>query len=403
MSDAGRPGVLYLSYDGMLEPLGQGQVVAYLERLSDAFRIHLISFEKPHDLAQGAKVAAIRQRLAAAAITWHPQTYHKRPRIVSTVWDMTRATFTALILARRERLSLFHARSVLSAAMLRPAVLLTRGRFLLDIRGFWADERVDGGIVAAGGVVDRVIRLIERSALRAADHIVTLTHASVPALQHDDRFGHPSAPITVIPTCADLTAFHPAAASSAPHPFVLGYVGQIGGWYRFDRMVELFEDFRRARPDATMLVINRAQQEEIHRIFAKAGVPRDRYEVRGADIREVPEQIRRMTVALSINAENFSNTARAPTKLAEYLGCGIPCISSAGVGDVADILEDDRVGIVIRDFSPEGRRAAVQQMFSLLDDPEVEQRCVAAAASRFALTTGVEAYRGIYRALAGAA
>ena len=40
-------GVLYISYDGMLEPLGQSQVVlAYLEKLAPGRRIHLISFEK---------------------------------------------------------------------------------------------------------------------------------------------------------------------------------------------------------------------------------------------------------------------------------------------------------------------------------------------------------------------
>lgn len=149
MSGTGQPGVLYLSYDGMLEPLGQGQVVAYLEQLSDEFRIHLISFEKAYDNAQSEKVAALRQRLSVAGITWHPQTYHKRPPIVSTLWDMMRAAVTAVMLGRSEQISLFHARSILSAAMLRPAVVLTRGRFLVDIRGFWADERVDGGIVTA--------------------------------------------------------------------------------------------------------------------------------------------------------------------------------------------------------------------------------------------------------------
>ncbi len=28
------PGILYISYDGMLEPLGQSQVVGYLEKLA---------------------------------------------------------------------------------------------------------------------------------------------------------------------------------------------------------------------------------------------------------------------------------------------------------------------------------------------------------------------------------
>ena len=44
------PSVLYISYDGIMEPLGQSQVVRYMERLSPEYSIHLISFEKRDDL-----------------------------------------------------------------------------------------------------------------------------------------------------------------------------------------------------------------------------------------------------------------------------------------------------------------------------------------------------------------
>ena len=38
--------ILYLSYDGMTDPLGQSQVLPYLAGLSKkGFRFHLISFE----------------------------------------------------------------------------------------------------------------------------------------------------------------------------------------------------------------------------------------------------------------------------------------------------------------------------------------------------------------------
>ena len=66
------------------------------------------------------------------------------------------------------------------------------------------------------------------------DHIVTLTQSSVDLLRDDPRFGHPVAPITVIPTCADLELFTPGARGDERDPFVVGYVGQIGPWYRFD-------------------------------------------------------------------------------------------------------------------------------------------------------------------------
>lgn len=396
-----KPGVLYLSYDGMMEPLGQGQVIAYLERLAGEFRIHLISFEKPADLARTDALRALEARLAAAGISWHQQRYHKWPRFVSTVWDMARATLAAIAIARREQIVVLHARSVLSAAMLYPAKLFSRARFIVDIRGFWVDERVDGGQITAGGIMYRLLRCMENAMLSAANRIVALTHASARALRDDPRFGWPAASVEVIPTCADLDAFTPAKTS--PAGFVVGYVGQIGGWYRFDRMVELFAEFRHVRPEATMLVINRSHHDEMHRIFAHYGIPRDSYVVRGAELAEVPAEVRQMTVALSINAVNFANIARAPTKLAEYLACGVPCLSSEGVGDVEEILEGECVGVVVRDFSDKGKRAAVARMLALLDDPDLSGRCVETARRRFALSDGVASYRRLYRELSARA
>ena len=38
--------VLYISYDGISEPLGQSQIIPYLKKLSYDNDIHLITYEK---------------------------------------------------------------------------------------------------------------------------------------------------------------------------------------------------------------------------------------------------------------------------------------------------------------------------------------------------------------------
>src|SRR5678815_964844 len=80
--------ILYISYDGMLEPLGQSQVLAYLEKLAAGRTIHLISFEKPDDWKESSHREAVRRRIAAAGIAWHPLRYHKRPTAPATAYDI---------------------------------------------------------------------------------------------------------------------------------------------------------------------------------------------------------------------------------------------------------------------------------------------------------------------------
>ena len=80
--------VLYLSYDGILEPLGQSQVLRYLERLALDHKIVLISFEKPEDWQQVERREALRKQIREAGITWIPLRYHKRPSALATAFDI---------------------------------------------------------------------------------------------------------------------------------------------------------------------------------------------------------------------------------------------------------------------------------------------------------------------------
>ena len=95
----------------------------------------------------------------------------------------------------------------------------------------------------------------------------------------------------------------------------------------------------------------------------------------------------------------FSKQASAPTKLVEFLGCGIPCLANAGVGDMAGILREDRVGIAVDGFDEPSLAQGVDDLLALCQDPDVRERCVASARRRFSLDEGVARYRAIYQAL----
>lgn len=397
-----KPRSLYMSYDGMMEPLGQSQVVAYLTRLAEDFTIHLISFEKRSDTDRSEAAQSMHRALARSGIVWHPQRYHKRPKLVSTVYDMARAAIVAVAVARRGRIRVMHARSLLSAAMILPALYVCKGRLVFDIRGFWTDERVEGGVVARGSIVERALRVLERAIFHRADHIVTLTRSSVALLRDDPRFGRPRAPITVIPTCADLDLFTPEddrSGDRSGEPFTVGYVGQIGPWYRFDAMIALYAAFVRRRPDARMLVVNRSQQAEVRRAFQAAGIVENRSEIVAASRSDVAGHIRRMDVGIVLMIDAFSNFARAPTKLAEYLACGIPCVGDAQVGDLQAILDGERVGVTLRDHTPGEYDRAVDRILAATDDAGLAARCVASARRHFSLEDGAARYRAIYLSL----
>ena len=391
--------VLYLSYDGILEPLGQSQVLAYLEQLAPGRQIHLLSFEKPRDWENVAYRDAVSRRIAEAGIAWHPHIWRNRPRIIAAVYNLLIGMAAAVSISIRQKVSLFHARSIMCSAMALPALLLRRGKLISDIRGFWPDERVDAGLIRPGGLVYRVLKAIERISLRRSAAIVTLTEASVPILRDDPRFGKPRAQVTVIPTCVDLDRFHPAGQGKWDE-FILGYVGSFGTWYMLDETVELFAALRERAPDARFLIVNRNDHDAIRAALARSGIPESSCELRSARFGEMPDLIAQMTAGLCFVRPQFSKISSAPTKFAEYLACGVPVVATEGVGDLGDIIRSGGVGLSVSEFDPEELAKTAEALLKLVNKPRIRERCRSVAEQRFSLDAGVARYRTIYEALA---
>jgi glycosyltransferase involved in cell wall biosynthesis len=393
------PGILYISYDGMLEPLGQSQVIAYLEKLAPGRRIHLISFEKDSDWADTPARAAIRHRLDRAGISWHPKRYHKSPTAAATAFDIAVGSALAITLIRRHNLDIVHARSYVAASMALASKKITGAEFLFDMRGLWADERVDGGLWPKDGQLYRAAKAMERQFLLAADHVVTLTHASEGEIRRFDYLRGRTLPISVIPTCADLARFDIKGLPQR-QPFILGYVGGVGTWYLLDEMLECFQLLRAELPDSRLLIVNRHDHQLIRARAAAIGIDQSAMEIVAAEHQDMPGQVARMSAGMALIKPTYSKIASAPTKLAEYLGCGIPCLGNSRVGDMAEILEGRKVGVAIDGFSRSELADGVRRLVALTQEPAIQERCRLAAVDLFSIDTGVAAYAAIYDRLA---
>src|SRR5206468_9419391 len=132
---------------------------------------------------------------------------------------------------------------------------------------------------------------------------------------------------------------------------------------------------------------------------AALGITAGELELVAASHAEVPALIARMSAAMALIKPAYSKIASAPTKLGEYLGCGIPCLGNAGVGDMQEVLEGRRVGIAVRDFSDGHLREGMRRLVALVRDENVQQRCRETAVELFSLAQGVAGYEAIYREL----
>ena len=101
---------LFLTYDGLLDPLGGSQILPYLRSIAHHPRpLHIVSFEKSSRFVYGAK--HLRTKLAQDGIAWTPLSFTERFGKLGKLWDLGRMYTTCLLLQWRHRFGVIHCRS----------------------------------------------------------------------------------------------------------------------------------------------------------------------------------------------------------------------------------------------------------------------------------------------------
>ena len=394
--------VLYISYDGMLEALGQSQVLNYLFGLAEkGWNVHLISFEKKEDWDRQTLRGPIAQQISAAGISWHPLRYHKRFSFLATLFDVMVGGGFALYFCWRYRFALVHARSYVAALIALLPVHLFRTRFLFDMRGLWADEKADEGSWSRKSLIYKFVKVCERKFFGCADKVVTLTEAVVTDIKTFPYMVGRDFSYVVIPTCADTNRFKPPKQKLASDNLVLGYVGSVRGWHRFDKVLEFFARLLRVRNEARLLVLNRGDHEFIHKLYTDLELPVEAFEVREVLFNEIQDQIGQIDVGIDFGKADLpGNSGRVPTRFGELLSCGVPCIYNRGIGDIEAIIERYSVGALVDEFNSDSYDRGIDSILATLARPGIGQECREVALRYFSLTKGITKYDETYTELA---
>lgn len=369
--------ILFLSYDGMTDPLGQSQVIPYLAGLTThGYRFTILSCDKKEKY--DSDKSAVENILKDLPIKWVSIPYHKSPPIVSSLYDLMMMKRKIRSLHKKDPFDMVHTRPgvpTLAALWMKKKFKV---KFLNDIRGFWADERVDGGMWDLTKPVYRYVykffKKHEEECVEKADQVVCLTYAAEKIIQTWKHIPRQPIPLTVIPCSADLEFFNPRninvtqrilrreQVKISPSEIIFSYLGSIGGWYLTHEMMELCKVLCDTIPNAKFLFISPHRHHEIKAAAANAGIPSEKISVTKASRAEVPVFLSFSHYSLFFIKPCYSKISSSPTKHGEIMSMGIPVITNAGVGDVADIVKKYDSGFIVDSFSREAYQKIADQI-----------------------------------------
>lgn len=401
---------LYICYFSVKQPLVQTQVIPYLLEIAKmGTALSLLTFEPD----PGEDLAAIGRDLAENGVKWHWLRYHKKPSAVATAYDVFRGALLVRKIINSEGVDILHGRVHIPTLMgaLGRRISTHKPKLLFDIRGFFPEEYTDAGVWPEGGWLFRAAKRVERWLLKESDGFVVLTEKARDVLFPESRatgFDVLGRPVEVIPCCVDFQGRFARTVVDSDHGtlpeqldtsgrYVIAHVGALGGLYLTEEIADFLAAAKSVDPRVFALFLTQTDQRHIIRCLESRGFTKSDYFIGKVRPDHVPEYLAKAQAGLSFVKSSFATVSRSPTKIAEYLACGLPLVSNRGIGDVDSLISDHHVGVLVDDFSSASYVKAFNELRSLGD---IGARCKQTARAGFDLgSIGGERYRRIYKRL----
>lgn len=399
--------ILYISYNGLLEPILDSQAIPYMRGLNAALGIEfvLFTFEKKKNLLEYGpqRIKQRKEDLRKNGIKWVWARYHKSPHFLAKLIDLTSGFIATFILLFVYKISSIHARSAIAGVMAIIPAKFMRKKFLFDMRASLSDEAIGLGLARDGSLKHSLLNIVEKILLESSDGIVVLTKKHYGYL--GNRFIMKKRPkaVEVIPCCVDLDKFRliprDKAANKEERKFTFMYLGKFGSLYLIEELLDYFIVYKKLFPNSQILFVTQDDSTYVYNACKEKRINFDDIRVYKPKFEEIPDLISQADCGIFfINPKR--KFASFPIKLGEFLSCGVPVVINSGIGDTQELVEKYRVGVVVKDFSVDSYRHTSGLLQDLIKEGNaLRYRCRKAAERELSLDIGVARYRKIYNAL----
>lgn len=335
--------IAYITIDGILEPLGQSQILSYLLLMSREYDFTIYSLEKFDDLKNLIEVDLLNMKLKEKNINWKYSIY-KKNRLLSKF-----NFFKLLILILRNkpyRFSLIHSRSFLPALIAYIVHQFYKIPYIYDMRGYWLEEKYELGVFNGKKTLYQILSKIDKNLISNASHIFTLSTVSTNYLSGLYNLKNR---ISTIYTATDLNKFYEKPIIHKQY-ITIGYVGTTLGWYNFNETLN-FINIAFKKSDLFRFKLITKDKDVLKKII-DANIDLNKVEIINSSFSDIEYKLDDLDYAVFFINRSFSKSASMPTKFGEFLSKGIPCITNDGVGDVSSIIyQNPKIGYVVNSYT----------------------------------------------------
>ena len=316
---------LYITYDGLLDPLGKSQVLPYVLGVAEAgFRFTIISYEKTD--RDPFQIRQMTDFLHSKNIIWI-----RLPFVFGRFHGLLRIFRGASAIRKIENydpIDIVHMRAIIPAVIYRLAMI--RKPFIYDIRSFLG-QWVDVGRLGAKSISYKILSFFEDWLIRNASGLVVLDQSGLKYLIANYQL---RSSVKVIPTSTDLKRFStsvPSVENKSSHLIRFVFLGGARFPYLPIDAFRFVYSLIHYGFDCTIDFINERDHQLIENACTLTAFPRERFRLFSLSPEDVEERLHLYDCGLVFVADGPYLSMSSPTKIGEYLASGLHLVGLKGI------------------------------------------------------------------------
>lgn len=385
--------VLYFSYDGLLDPLGQSQIFPYVSVIAAAgYSLTIVSYEKVERTKEQIKFMEIK--LQKIGVRWVRLQF--KP---GKLWAIKRLLIGALLirkLCKDLQPDFIHLRGFVPAVIFQ--LCRSKVPFLYDFRGFVLGEWVDIGKLNPSSLLYLILKKLDQQAVKKASGLVVLEECAKNLLKY--IYEVPSVPFKVIRTCTNVKRYKKRINVHKKKRRSLSFVF-LGGArfpYRPDFALMLIGNLIKHGYDCNIDFINESDHDIIKKAKDMTNISKEKVKILSYEHSEIPDILANYDCGIVMVETSYWRRVCSPTKMGEYLASGLPVISLKDI-EAIDELANRTVCVTtvsqeeLQNNFQEGR---AKQIVSFIKSTNVAQKCKSLAKDEFNLEIAGNLYVELY-------
>jgi glycosyltransferase involved in cell wall biosynthesis len=367
--------ILSLTFWSYKEGLIQTYTLPYLKQISKQIgekdRVWLLTLEKETLKLTEPEQKKVKQELEQAKIKWIHYSYRPLGILAILQWGVILLHLIYLILFKN--IQAIHPFCMPPSVAGGILAFLTRRKLVIDSYEPHAEASVENGDWDKQSKAFRFLFFMEKWVSKRAHTIVSATEGMRQYAKN--KYQAEFTRFYVKPACVDLDLF---SHKNVKRPdlveklrfqdkIVCVYAGKIGGIYLEQ---EIFDYLKIAQDEwgdqLRVLFLGNFNDAHLEQYANKSGFNKELFITKFVMHNEIPDYIGLADFALCPVKPIPTKRYCTPIKNGEYWALGLPVVITKGISDDSDIIENEKIGSVIKAFNTEAYKASINEIKHLL-------------------------------------